>query len=124
MRPSSGLRSPASDAVGRPPEPRLLIGEEEGDAAVALAERLHAAPDDLARGGERVEIARQVALESCGEDLALEDRRGERCGLEALDGVEQGVETAPSLRHALPGGDETSEHRRGHGLDLRPQLRQ
>jgi hypothetical protein len=58
---------------GRAPEAREAVGEIHREPAVAFAERLHAAPDDLSCGGQRVEIGGVVALDARREDLALED---------------------------------------------------
>ncbi len=45
-----------------------LVGEEEGDAAVALAERLDAGPCDFAGGDEGVEVAGCVVGNAGRED--------------------------------------------------------
>ena len=69
-----------------------MIGEVQRDAAVALAERLDADPDDFAGRRDRVEIRRIVAVDPRRQDLGLEDRRGQRRALQLLDGVEQRIE--------------------------------
>ena len=76
-----------------------MIGQVEREPAVAIAERLDAAPDHFAGGGERIEIGRVVALDASGEDLGFEDRGGQRRALEVLDRIEQRVEPgAPARR--------------------------
>jgi hypothetical protein len=49
-----------------------VIGEIQRDAAVAIAERLDADPDDFAGGGERVEIGGIVASMRAGRISRLE----------------------------------------------------
>ncbi len=105
-----------------PPERGDVIGEEEGDPPVPLAERFDAGPDDLACGDERVEVRRLVPLEPGRQDLALENRGGQRQPLQRLDHVEQGVEAAPRARHALPLREQAAQHRQLDGLDLVPEL--
>ena len=74
-----------------------MIGEVQRDAAVALAERLDADPDDFAGRHDRVEIRRVVDVEARRQDLGLEDRRRQRRALQLLDGVEQRVGAVPPL---------------------------
>ena len=69
-----------------------VIGQVEREAAVVLAERLDAAPHDLAGRGQRVEIGRLIALDARRQDLGLENRREERRALQVLDRVEQRIE--------------------------------
>ncbi len=93
--------APSTGAYG-PVEQRLALGPVERDAPVARADRLEAAPDDLAGGAERVEIPGPVAVDARGQDARLERRRDERAALELSDHREQGVAPAPGARHALP----------------------
>ena len=67
--------------------------EVERQPAVAVAERLDAAPHDFARRGQRVEIGRVVAARRAprgSRDSKIEAGIGAPCRL--LDGVEQRVE--------------------------------
>ena len=73
-------------------EERQLVGEEEGDAAVALADGFDAGPGDFAGGDERVEAGGRVVGDARGKDGGLDQRCGQRRALQALDGVEQRVE--------------------------------
>ena len=73
---------------------REVVGQVQRDAAVALAERLDADPDDLAGCRDRIEIGRIVAVDPRRQDLGLENRRGQRCALQLIDGVEQRVGAA------------------------------
>ena len=72
------------------------VGEVEGDAAVAFADGIDAAPDDFAGSDEGIEIGGRIAGDAGGEDLRFEQRGGEGCALQRFDGVEQGVEAAAS----------------------------
>ncbi len=103
------------------PQRRQRIGQVQRDAAVALAERFHADPRDLARGRERVEVPGAIALDARRQDLGLEQRGGERRPLQALDDVEQRVETDSPPHDALPRGDEPAEHGGLDGLHLLAQ---
>ena len=98
---------------GGAPQPREGVGEVQREPAVAIAERLDAAPDDFAGGGQRVEIGGVVALDARREDLALEDRRRQRRALQVLDRIEQRVEAGAPPDDALPGGEEAREDRAG-----------
>src|ERR1051326_2334987 len=68
--------------------------------------------------------ARRAPSAAGGEDPRLEDRRGERPALQALDDVEERVEAGAPRDHALPRGDETAEHGRLDGLDFVTQPRE
>ena len=68
-----------------------MIGEVQRDAAVAIADRLDADPDDFSGRRHRVEIGRVVVLDPRRQDLRLENRRRERGALQLLDGVEQRI---------------------------------
>jgi hypothetical protein len=99
-----------------------VVGEVQRDAAIALAERLDADPDDLAGRGDGIEIGGIVAIDARGENLGLENRRRERRALELFDGVEQRIGALPPLDDALPGGAEPAEHGLVDRFDLVPQL--
>ena len=101
-----------------------VVGEVECDPAVAFAERLDADPDHLACRGDRIEIGRIVRVDACREDLAFEDRRGDRRPLQLLDRVEQRIGTVPALRDSLPGRRKPSEHGLIDRLHFVPQLRE
>jgi hypothetical protein len=53
----------------RAAQPGKMVGQVESKAAVALAERLDAAPDHLARGRQRVEVRRAVTVHPASQDL-------------------------------------------------------
>ena len=115
------------DKIGRrllAPQAREVIGQVERDAAVPLAQRLDAAPDDFTAGGQGVEVGGVVPLDARRENLALEDRRRQGCALQVLDRVEQRVQSQPPADDALPRRDQPAEDRRIDRLDLLAQLRQ
>ena len=118
VRPAAGL---SPDRLRRQ-QPRQMIGEVQRDAAVALAERLDADPDDFAGRRDRVEIGRIVAVDPRRQDLGLEDRRRQRRALQLLDRVEQRVGAAPPPDDPLPRRREPAEHRLIDRLDLVAQL--
>ncbi len=57
------------------PEAGQIVGEVQGDAPIVFAQPVHAAPNDLAGGGERVEMGGLVALDPGRKDRGLEKRR-------------------------------------------------
>jgi hypothetical protein len=75
-----------------------LVGKKEGDAAVALADRFHTCPCYLARGYQRVEAGWIVGGNACRQDGSLDQRRGQRRTLQALDGIEERVESDTAAR--------------------------
>ena len=105
-----------------------LVGEEESDAAVALANGLNAGPGDFAGGDQRVEAGRSVVGDARGQDGRLEERCGERRALQAFNGVEQGVEmrvpAVPRRKQALPVGEEAGQRVLFDGLDFAAKLGQ
>ena len=89
-------------------EPRQVIGQVERQPSVAIADRLDAAPDDFARGAQRIEIGGLVALDARRQDLGFEDRRRQRRALQVLDRVEQRIEAGRRRTSALPAGQQAA----------------
>ena len=77
-----------------------LVGEEEGDAAIALADGFDAGPGHFTRGDERVKACRIVVGDAGGQDGRLEKRCGEGRALQVFDGVEKRVEMGVARRGA------------------------
>jgi hypothetical protein len=75
-----------------------LVGEEKGDAAVALADWLDTGPRHLARGYQRVEAGWIVGGNAGRQEGSLDQRRGQRRTLQALDGIEERVESDTAAR--------------------------
>ena len=122
---SGGLR-PRGEEEGN------AVGEEEGEAAVALAEGTHARPEHLARRAQGVEVLGPVARDPRLEHVPLDDGGGQGGPLELLDHVEERVGAPPrdrggvvsAGRHPLPVDDEPRERFRLGGLDLLAQSRE
>ena len=105
-------------------EERGAVGQVERDAPVRRAERLEAAPDDLARRQQGVQVRGPVALDARRKDFGLEGGRRNRIALELLDGGEKRLEAGARLRDALPRREEAGERRWLDGFDLAPKLRE
>ena len=113
-------------------EQRQVVGEEERDPAVPVAERPEAHPDHLPRRAESVEVLGPVAGDPRRQHVPLEDRRRHRRSLQLLDHVEERVRTAagegrrrPAGRsEALPVHEQPREGVRLRGLDLPAQGRE
>ena len=101
-----------------------MIRKIKRDAAVAVANRLHADPDNFAGGCEGVEISRVVAVDPRGQDLRLQNRCGERRALQLFDGIQKGIGAVPPQNQTLPLRRESAEHLLVDRLDFVPQLRQ
>ena len=101
-----------------------MVGEVQRDAAIALAERLDADPDDLAGRGDGIKIRGIQPIDARRENLGLENRRRERGALELFDGIEQRIRAVPALDDPLPGGAEPAEHGLVDRFDLVAQLRE
>ena len=69
-----------------------FIGEEKCDAPVPFPYRLNASPGYLACRDEGVQAGRIVSRNACRENRSLKQRRGQRCPLQAFDGVKQRIE--------------------------------
>src|SRR2546430_314917 len=99
-----------------------MVGKIQRDTTVAIAQRFHADPHDLACRDDGVEVCGIVSIDPGGKDLRLENRGWQRCALQLLDGVEQRVGAASSLYDALPRRRETAERRLIDRFDLLPEL--
>ena len=105
------------------------IGEVEGHAPVAPAQRAHPRPHHLARRAQRVEVLRPIAGKARGQHIRLQRAGGDGRALDLLDDVEQGVGPAAHRGpraggDALPGQGEAGQGRVIHGLDLLAQAGQ
>ena len=66
-----------------------MLREEERDAAVLRTERAATHPHDRPGSEERVEVARVVFGDACGQDARLEIGSGHERALELRDRIEQ-----------------------------------
>src|SRR5205814_8938481 len=82
---------------------REMVREEQGDTAVVVAERFNPDPDDFSRCCEAVEICRIVPVDSCRQNLCLENRCRQRHSLQLLDSVDECVGAAAPFDNSLPG---------------------
>ncbi len=101
-----------------------MVGEIERDAAVAAADRIDSAPDQLAGREEHVQVAGPERLDPRSQHLAVQRARDQRSSLELLDGGEERIDPAARPRDPLPVHQEASERRRLHRLHLLAQPRQ
>ena len=112
-------RSPAAGT----PQAREVVGQIERDAAVAIAERLDAAPDHLAGGGERVEIGRRVAVDRAptgSRSRGSTPGSGAPCRFSITSSSASSPVAAPD--EPLPRRHQPRQHRRLDRLDLLAQL--
>ena len=110
--------------VGRRREERVVPREVQGDAPIARADRLDAAPDDLAGGSEEIEIGRLEGPDARGKDVAGERARRDGRALQLLDDREEGIEPRSRRIETVPGDLQPGESGRFDRLDLLAQLRQ
>ena len=94
-----------------------IVGQVEGEAAVALAERRQAHANHLARRAQRVEVAGPIPRQPRGQDVAFESGGGERRALQLLDDVQERVRAKAPRGRGEPGSDH-------HALPVENRTRQ
>jgi len=95
-----------------------------GCGAGFSADRLEPAPDDLSGRAKKIQIRGLVAFDARRQDLALENRSGQRRARELINGGEKCIQPGPRPRDALPVREETREGRRLDRLDFPAQPRE
>jgi hypothetical protein len=103
---------------GRREKKRKRFGEEEGDAAIAIADLFEADPDNFTSGHDGVEIAGTVIGNTGGENFAFKFGGEEGGALQIFYGVEERIETATANRDTLPTRGESGEGALLDGFDF------
>src|SRR5215475_13949403 len=103
---------------------RQVLRQVESDAAVALANAFHAYPHHLARGHQRIEIARRVIRDASRQNLTFEFRSRQCCTLENADRIEQCLHPTTWDSHSLPACEQAPQDAFLHWLDFTTKPRQ
>jgi hypothetical protein len=97
---------------------RKRFGEEQGDAAIAIADLFEANPDNFTCGHDGVEIAGAVIGNAGRKNFAFEFRSEERGALQIFNGVEERIESTTADGNTLPARGESGEGALLDGFDF------
>ena len=101
-----------------------LVPVDETDAAIGGAEGTGTDPHDLATRAQLVEVAAAIAVDPCGQDIALDHRSRNRRSLHLGDRFGYGIDAPTPRADPLPGWQEPSERVALDRFDLASQRRQ
>src|SRR5207302_10584660 len=101
-----------------------LLRKIEPDPPIPLSNRIQPNPHHLARRDQSIQIGWLIPLQASRQNLRLQNRRRQRSPLQILNHIQQSIQSAPRLHHALPPRKQPSQRPLLDRLDLLPQPRQ
>ena len=101
-----------------------LVPVDETDAAIGCAERTSTDPHDLATRAQLVEVAAAIAVDPCGQHIALDHRSRNRCSLHLGNRFGYGIDAPTPRAGPLPCWQEPSERVALDRFDLASKRRQ
>jgi hypothetical protein len=103
-----------------------LVSEEESDAAIPLSDGLDAGPRNFAGSDKRIETRWRIVRNARRKNGRLDERRGQRCALKALNRIEERIEVSVSCsarcEQTLPVRKEARQRVLLHWLNFAAQL--
>ena len=101
-----------------------LVPVDETDAAIGCTERTSTDPHDLAARAQLIEVAAAIAVDPCGQHIALDHRSRNRRSLHLGNRFSYGIDAPTPRADPLPGRQEPSERVTLDRLDLTSKRRQ
>ena len=101
-----------------------LVSVDETDAAIGCAEGTGPDPHDLAARAQLIEVAAAIAVDPCGQHIALDHRSRNRRSLHLGNRFSYGIDAPTPRADPLPGRQEPSERVTLDRLDLTSKRRQ